>query len=63
MAITSVFIVLAISSWAWMRAENARRDKLALSDEAYTTGEDNKDVLSGLRDLTDKQNGHHRYSG
>lgn len=46
-----------------MLLENKRRDKLALTDPAYTRVRDNSDVMNGLRDLTDRQNGHFRYSG
>lgn len=45
-----------------MNIENRRRDKKALEDSAYTTGAENTDLMSGLRDETDIQNKHHRYS-
>ena len=32
-----------------MRIENARRNKLARSHPEYATGDDNLDVMSGLR--------------
>ena len=32
-----------------MKLENARRNKKALTDPAYTTGKDNEDLMSGLR--------------
>lgn len=59
----SAYIVLAWASWFVMLRENKRRDKLALTDPSYTRAHDNSDVLNGLRDLTDRQNGHFRYSG
>ncbi len=59
----SAFITLTMATWLVFRVENARRDKLALTDPDYTTGEDNQDLLSGLRDETDRQNKHFRYSG
>lgn len=46
-----------------MRLENNRRDKLALTNPEYTTGEANLDEMSGLRDETDLKNKHFRYSG
>lgn len=46
-----------------MRMENSRRDKMALTNPAYTTGAANLDEMSGLRDETDIQNKHFRYSG
>lgn len=59
----SAYIALAWASWFVMLRENKRRDKLALTDPSYTKAHDNSDVLNGLRDLTDRQNGHFRYSG
>ncbi|KAF2094963.1 MFS general substrate transporter [Rhizodiscina lignyota] len=59
----SAFITLTMATWLVFRVENARRDKLALTDPDYTTGQDNEDLLSGLRDETDRQNNHFRYSG
>ncbi|KAI5477381.1 MFS general substrate transporter [Pseudohyphozyma bogoriensis] len=58
----STFIVLLLLSSFLMNVENRRRDKLAKTDPAYATGIMNTDVLSGLRDQTDRQNGHLRYS-
>lgn len=46
-----------------MGVENRRRDKKALNGARYATGDSNLDVLSGLRDETDVQNKHFRYSG
>lgn len=45
-----------------MNIENKRRDSKALTDPAYATGDENTDLMSGLRDETDIQNKHHRYS-
>lgn len=59
----SIYIVLAYATWFDMILENRRRDKLALTDPAYSRAHDNSDVLNGLRDLTDRQNKHFRYSG
>lgn len=38
-----------MTSWFAMRFENARRDKMALTDPAYATGAENLDTMSGLR--------------
>lgn len=57
------FVVTAWLSWFAMRLENKRRDQLALTDPDYATGENNQDHLSGLRDHTERENGHFRYSG
>jgi hypothetical protein len=59
----AIFIVIVMTSWFMMGVENRNRDKMALTDPAYATGADNMDVLSGLRDQTDKENKHLRYSG
>ncbi|KAI5475482.1 MFS general substrate transporter [Pseudohyphozyma bogoriensis] len=59
----AAFITVLLISYFSMMAENRRRDRLAKTDERYTTGINNTDLLSGLRDQTDRQNGHHRYSG
>ncbi|KAJ5106101.1 hypothetical protein N7456_002776 [Penicillium angulare] len=56
-------MILCFASWTSMRLENRRRDKKADTDPAYTTGDENLDILSGLRDETDRQNKHFRYSG
>ncbi|CAH0019994.1 unnamed protein product [Clonostachys rhizophaga] len=63
MATLSAFIVLTLATWGMMQIENIRRDKLALTNPAYTTGDENDDLMSGLRDETDRQNKHFRYSG
>ncbi|OBT72940.1 hypothetical protein VF21_08462 [Pseudogymnoascus sp. 05NY08] len=63
MSLLSLFIVTIMASWFSMLIENRRRDKLALTDPSYATGDDNMDLMSGLRDQTDSQNKHHRYSG
>jgi len=59
----SVFIVLAYLTALSMRLENNRRDKKAMINPAYAAGEKNFDEMSGLRDQTDIQNKHFRYSG
>jgi hypothetical protein len=43
-----------------MRRENARRDRLAETDPAYSRV--NPDILSSLADQTDRFNMHCRYS-
>lgn len=45
----SIFTALTMATWLDMRLENARRDKRALTDPAYTTGKENEDIMSGLR--------------
>lgn len=45
----AVFIGLAFSTALFMRLENNRRDKMALTNPAYTAGENNFDEMSGLR--------------
>lgn len=57
------YIILAWVTWFEMGRENKRRDKLAETDPSFSKAHDNSDVLNGLRDLTDRQNGHFRYSG
>ncbi|KAM0753792.1 MFS general substrate transporter [Meredithblackwellia eburnea MCA 4105] len=57
------FIAIAWISWFCQRAENARRDRLAINDPRYRTGDENEDFMSGLRDETDRENMHFRYSG
>lgn len=42
-----------MSTWLLTGIENKRRDKKALSDANYATGNPNLDVLSGLRDKID----------
>lgn len=44
------------ASWFAQKYENRRRDKLALTDPDYATGESNTDHTSGYRDLTDREN-------
>jgi len=45
----SVFIALAYSTALFMRLENNRRDKKALTNPEYSAGEQNMDEMSGLR--------------
>ncbi|KIW29277.1 uncharacterized protein PV07_05102 [Cladophialophora immunda] len=59
----SIYIALSFSTWLMMRLVNRARDKKALTNPAYTTGEANLDEMSGLRDETDLRNKHFRYSG
>ncbi|KIW92830.1 uncharacterized protein Z519_06679 [Cladophialophora bantiana CBS 173.52] len=59
----SIYIILSFSTWLMMRLANRARDKKALTNPAYTTGEANLDEMSGLRDETDLKNKHFRYSG
>ncbi|KAK5328326.1 hypothetical protein LTR93_002111 [Exophiala xenobiotica] len=59
----SIFIVLSSATWLMMRLENGRRDKMAMTNPEYTTGEANLDEMSGLRDDTDLKNMHFRYAG
>ncbi|EXJ69750.1 uncharacterized protein A1O5_06821 [Cladophialophora psammophila CBS 110553] len=59
----SIYIILSFSTWLMMRLVNRARDKKALTNPAYTTGEANLDEMSGLRDETDLKNKHFRYSG
>jgi hypothetical protein len=42
-----------------MRRENARRDRMALTDPSYSVMDD--DPLSGLHDVTDRHNMRCRY--
>lgn len=42
-------IVLAYSTALFMRLENNRRDKKAMTNPAYTAGAQNLDEMSGLR--------------
>lgn len=51
-----LFIVVTWASWFAQQYENKRRDKLALTDPNYATGEGNTDLTSGYRDLTDREN-------
>lgn len=57
------YILLAWYTWFDMGWENKRRDKLALTNPEYSRVHDNSDIFNGLRDLTDRQNKHFRYSG
>lgn len=59
----SLYVATSISTWILMGVENKRRDKKAVGDASYATGDSNLDLLSGLRDETDVQNKHFRYSG
>lgn len=63
LAFLVAYILLAWYTWFDMNMENKRRDKLAETNPEYSRVHDNSDVLNGLRDLTDIQNGHFRYSG
>lgn len=49
MGFLCAFVALTMATWLALRLENARRDRMALTNPEYTTGEDNEDVLSGLR--------------
>lgn len=49
MAFISIYIALSLATWFAMRMENARRDKMALTNPGYASGADNDDKLSGLR--------------
>ncbi|KAL6241204.1 hypothetical protein RBB50_011883 [Rhinocladiella similis] len=63
LAFLAIYISLSFSTWLMMRLVNSRRDRKALTNPAYTTGEANLDEMSGLRDDTDLHNKHFRYSG
>ncbi|EXJ86765.1 hypothetical protein A1O3_03719 [Capronia epimyces CBS 606.96] len=63
MCMLCVYLCLLAINWTGMRLENRRRDKLALTDPAYALGDMSVEIMSGLRDETDKQNKRHRYSG
>ena len=59
----SLYVATSMSTWLLMGVENKRREKKALTDANYATGDSNLDILSGLRDETDVENKHFRYSG
>ncbi|PCG93595.1 Major facilitator superfamily domain, general substrate transporter [Penicillium occitanis (nom. inval.)] len=63
LAFLSLYVATSMSTWLLMGVENKRREKKALTDANYATGDSNLDVLSGLRDETDVENKHFRYSG
>ncbi|KUL84693.1 hypothetical protein ZTR_07605 [Talaromyces verruculosus] len=63
LAFLSLYVATSMSTWLLMGVENKLREKKALTDANYATGDSNLDVLSGLRDETDVENKHFRYSG
>lgn len=44
-----MFIALAYATALFMKLENNRRDKKAMTNPAYAAGEENLDEMSGLR--------------